>query len=88
MPTIIDALVFSYTVYTAVIFFPLVLGMFWKRGNATGAISRIAYSPQRPEQQGPEYSHGRSYESSKNVESRLYNIEYSWKAEKSYHAVS
>ena len=41
MPTIIDALVFSYTIYTAAIFFPLVLGMFWKGGNATGAISSM-----------------------------------------------
>jgi SSS family solute:Na+ symporter len=38
MPTIIDALVFSYTIYTATIFFPLVLGFFWQAGEKNAAI--------------------------------------------------
>lgn len=38
LPTIIDALVFSYTIYTATIFFPLVLGFFWKGGDKNAAI--------------------------------------------------
>ena len=38
LPTIIDALVFSYTIYTAAIFFPLVLGFFWKDGQKNAAI--------------------------------------------------
>ena len=38
LPTIIDALVFSYTIYTATIFFPLVLGFFWKGGEKNAAI--------------------------------------------------
>ena len=38
MPTIIDALVFSYTIYTATIFFPLILGFFWQFGEKDAAI--------------------------------------------------
>jgi SSS family solute:Na+ symporter len=37
MPTIIDAIVFSYTIYTAAVFFPLVLGLFWKKGSRRAA---------------------------------------------------
>jgi SSS family solute:Na+ symporter len=44
LPTIIDALVFSYTIYTAAIFFPLVLGFFWKRGQKSAAIFSMIVS--------------------------------------------
>ena len=44
LPTIIDALVFSYTIYTAAIFFPLVLGIFWKGGRKEGAIVSMVVS--------------------------------------------
>jgi SSS family solute:Na+ symporter len=37
MPTIIDAIVFSYTIYTAAVFFPLVLGLIWKKGKRVAA---------------------------------------------------
>jgi len=37
MPTIIDAIVFSYTIYTAAVFFPLILGLFWKKGSRRAA---------------------------------------------------
>lgn len=44
LPTIIDALVFSYTIYTASIFFPLVLGFFWKNGQKNAAIFSMLIS--------------------------------------------
>lgn len=37
MPTIIDAIVFAYTIYTAAVFFPLVLGLVWKKGKRAAA---------------------------------------------------
>jgi SSS family solute:Na+ symporter len=40
-PTVIDALVYAYTIYTSTIFIPLVLGMFWKRGSKDAAIGSI-----------------------------------------------
>ena len=38
---IIDLLLMSYTLYSAGVFIPVVLGLYWKRGNATGAILGI-----------------------------------------------
>jgi SSS family solute:Na+ symporter len=40
-PSIIDALVYAYTIYTSAIFIPLILGMFWKRGSKEAAIGSI-----------------------------------------------
>ncbi|HIH96531.1 MAG TPA: sodium:solute symporter family protein [Thermoplasmata archaeon] len=40
-PTVIDVLVYAYTIYTSTIFIPLVLGMFWKRGSKEAAIGSI-----------------------------------------------
>jgi SSS family solute:Na+ symporter len=37
MPTIIDSIVFSYTIYTAAVFFPLVLGIVWSGGKRVAA---------------------------------------------------
>jgi len=44
LPTIIDALVFSYTIYTAAIFFPLILGILWKGGKKEGAVFSMLIS--------------------------------------------
>jgi SSS family solute:Na+ symporter len=38
---IIDLLLMSYTLYAAGVFVPVVLGLFWPRGNAAGAIAGI-----------------------------------------------
>lgn len=38
---IIDLLLMSYTLYAAGVFIPVVLGLYWRRGNATGAIAAI-----------------------------------------------
>ncbi|SDL50836.1 sodium:solute symporter family protein [Halarsenatibacter silvermanii] len=38
---IIGLLLMSYTLYSAGVFIPVVLGLYWKRGNATGAILGI-----------------------------------------------
>ncbi|RFF28995.1 MULTISPECIES: sodium:solute symporter [unclassified Wenzhouxiangella] len=38
---IIDLLLMSYTLYAAGVFVPVVLGLYWQRGNAAGAIAAI-----------------------------------------------
>ncbi|RFF29214.1 sodium:solute symporter family protein [Wenzhouxiangella sediminis] len=38
---IIDLLLMSYTLYAAGVFIPVVLGLYWQRGNAAGAIAGI-----------------------------------------------
>ena len=38
---IIDLLLMSYTLYSAGVFIPVVVGLYWKRGTATGAILAI-----------------------------------------------
>lgn len=38
---IIDLLLMSYTLYAAGVFIPVVLGLYWRRGNAAGAIAAI-----------------------------------------------
>ncbi|NBD95335.1 MAG: sodium:solute symporter family protein [Gammaproteobacteria bacterium] len=38
---IIDLLLMSYTLYAAGVFIPVVLGLYWRRGNAAGAIAGI-----------------------------------------------
>ncbi|HSH27246.1 MAG TPA: sodium:solute symporter family protein [Wenzhouxiangella sp.] len=38
---IIDLLLMSYTLYAAGVFIPVVLGLYWRRGNAPGAIAAI-----------------------------------------------
>ncbi|MDY6820847.1 MAG: sodium:solute symporter family protein, partial [Deferribacterota bacterium] len=44
LPTIIDALVFSYTIYTSTIFIPLILGIFWQKGDKYAAIISMIIS--------------------------------------------
>ena len=39
--TIIDLLLMSYTLYAAGVFIPVVLGLYWRRGNAAGALAAI-----------------------------------------------
>ncbi len=41
IPGIISLLIFSYTMYASGVFIPVVAGIFWKRGNAQGAIAGI-----------------------------------------------
>lgn len=38
---IIDLLLMSYTLYAAGVFIPVVLGLYWRRGNAAGAIAAV-----------------------------------------------
>lgn len=38
---IIDLLLYSYTLYAAGVFIPVVLGLYWRRGTAAGAIVGI-----------------------------------------------
>ncbi len=38
---IIDLLLYSYTLYAAGVFIPVVLGLYWRRGTAPGAIAGI-----------------------------------------------
>lgn len=38
---IIDLLLMSYTLYAAGVFIPVVLGLYWRRGNAAGATAAI-----------------------------------------------
>lgn len=39
--TIIDLLLMSYTLYAAGVFIPVVLGFYWRRGSAAGALAAI-----------------------------------------------
>lgn len=39
--SIIDVIIFAGTMYSAAVFFPLILGLFWKRGNGPGAVAGI-----------------------------------------------
>ncbi|MFW6409701.1 MAG: sodium:solute symporter family protein [Halanaerobiales bacterium] len=41
VPTIIDALIYSYTMYTAGVFIPVIGGVLWKRATAYGALSAL-----------------------------------------------
>ena len=41
VPMIIDVLIYSYTMYTAGVFIPVVGGILWKRATKLGALSAI-----------------------------------------------
>ncbi len=41
IPMIIDVLIYSYTMYTAGVFIPVIGGILWKRGTKKGALSAI-----------------------------------------------
>ncbi|MFW6270468.1 MAG: sodium:solute symporter family protein, partial [Bacillota bacterium] len=41
VPTIIDVLIYSYTMYTAGVFIPVIGGVLWKKATAKGAISAL-----------------------------------------------
>lgn len=41
VPTVIDALIYSYTMYTAGVFIPLIGGVLWRGATRKGAISAI-----------------------------------------------
>jgi len=41
VPVIIDALIYSYTMYTAGVFIPVIGGILWKRATKAGAITGI-----------------------------------------------
>ncbi|MEW6661151.1 MAG: sodium:solute symporter family protein [Bacillota bacterium] len=43
IPGIIKILIYSYTMYASGVFVPVVAGLFWKRGNAQGAIAGIIF---------------------------------------------
>ena len=40
-PVIIDALIFSYTMYTAGVFIPIIGGVLWKGATREGALSAL-----------------------------------------------
>ncbi len=42
VPMIIDALIYSYTMYTAGVFIPVIGGIVWKRATRAGAVAGIA----------------------------------------------
>ncbi|MFW6238418.1 MAG: sodium:solute symporter family transporter, partial [Halanaerobiales bacterium] len=41
VPTIIDALIYSYTMYTAGVFIPVIGGVLWKRATQEGALTAL-----------------------------------------------
>jgi SSS family solute:Na+ symporter len=41
VPTIIDVLIYSYTMYTAGVFIPLIGGVLWKEATREGALSSL-----------------------------------------------
>ncbi|MFW6007275.1 MAG: sodium:solute symporter family protein [Halanaerobiales bacterium] len=41
VPTIIDALIYSYTMYTAGVFIPVIGGVLWKKATREGALSAL-----------------------------------------------
>jgi len=41
VPTIIDALIYSYTMYTAGVFIPVIGGVVWKGATREGALSSL-----------------------------------------------
>ncbi|MEW6663063.1 MAG: sodium:solute symporter family protein [Bacillota bacterium] len=43
IPGIIKILIYSYTMYASGVFVPVVVGLFWKRGNAQGAVAGIIF---------------------------------------------